>query len=77
MSIQNNVIGNAEITKLVTAARSKWASAVKDRIDLGKTFSELRAAVSKYTRTNKEGDKLSYNEAVRLTGVPRSTAKLS
>jgi hypothetical protein len=70
------VIGNTEITKLVASARSKWASGSKDRFELGQVFSELRAAVDKYTRTSKDTNKVSYAEAVRLTGTPLGTAEL-
>lgn len=75
MNSTSVVIGNVEITKLVTTARTQWASGTKARLELGETFSKLRAAVDKYSRTNKDGDNLSYNEAVRLTGVPRGTAE--
>lgn len=70
------VIGNVEITKLVASARSKWAAGSKDRFALGKVFSELRAAVDKYSRGNEDTNKVSYAEAVRLTGTPLGTAEL-
>src|SRR5450755_3099241 len=70
------VIGNAEITKSVISIRTKWAAGNKDRFVLGQLFSELRAAVDKYTRTTEDKQKVSYNEAVRQTGVPRGTAEL-
>jgi len=70
------LIGNTEITEKVISIRSRRLSTVKDRLELGKLFSELRAAVDKYTRTSKDKNKVSYAEAVRLTGVPRGTAEL-
>jgi hypothetical protein len=76
MTTKNEMIANAEITELVTSVRSKWVSGVEDRLELGKLFSDLRKAVEKYTRTSKDKKKVSYNEAVRLTGVPRGTAEL-
>lgn len=70
------VIGNAEITDKVISIRSLRHNTVKDRLELGKQFSELRAAIDKYTRTTEDENKVSYAEAVRLTGVPRGTAEL-
>jgi hypothetical protein len=76
MTTKTVVIGNAAITKLVVAARSKWAAGSKDRFALGKVFSELRAEVEKYTRSSEDTNKVSYAEAVRLTGTPLGTAEL-
>jgi hypothetical protein len=70
------VIGNVAITRLVASARSKWAAGSKDRFALGKVFSELRAEVEKYTRSSEDTNKVSYAEAVRLTGTPLGTAEL-
>src|SRR5437660_5789108 len=74
-NMNTSIIGNAEITSLVMTARQKWASGIKDRLEIGKIFSNLRAAVTKYEHSTKDKKKLSYNEAVRLTGIPRGTAE--
>jgi len=76
MATKTVVTGNVEITKLVASARSKWAAGSKDRFALGEIFSNLRAEVDKYTRTSEDKNKVSYAEAVRLTGTPLGTAEL-
>jgi hypothetical protein len=69
-------IGNAEITMQVVSIRKHRTSTVKDRIEVGRMFHDLRGAVTKYTRTSEDKKKVSYSEVVRLTGYHRSTAEL-
>lgn len=73
MTTQTIILGNAEISRHISTARTQWASGSQARFELGEIFSKLRASIEKY---NKDEDKgISYNEAVRLTGVPRGTAE--
>jgi hypothetical protein len=66
--------GNAEIDSRVENISKLWHKGEKDRLTIGKYFSELKAETKPYKQDSGSG--LSYTSAVKLTGVPRATAEL-
>ena len=65
--------GNKEIDPLVASIRPLWQDGQSNRLTLGELFSKLRKETQPFEKDSANG--LTYTSAVRLTGVPRSTAE--
>lgn len=58
---------------LIGEIRSLWSTTQTSYMKMGEHFSHLRAETERYQASDRTG--ISYAEAVRRTGVPRSTAE--
>ena len=58
---------------LIGEIKSLWSTTQNNYMKMGEHFSHLRAETETYHKNEKTG--ISYTEAVRRTGVPRSTAE--
>jgi hypothetical protein len=58
---------------LIGEIKNLWSTTQNNYMKMGEHFSHLRAETETYQKNDKTG--ISYSEAVRRTGVPRSTAE--